>query len=185
MTHTDILPELRTRKSNVSLDPIKTISSEDMDALFEAARWAPSSYNVQPWRWMFAHRGTPKFDRIWALLVPYNQTWTKFASVLIIAAADTIQTHHDGTKGPNRVAFHDAGLANMSLAVEATRRGLGLRMMAGFNLDEARKLMPEGVEPICIIGLGIPNDGSHLPPEVSGRDAAPRQRKPVAELIIK
>ncbi len=184
MTQIEILPVLRERNSSIAFDPSKTVSEDDMQALLEAARWAPSGSNGQPWRWMIARRGTPEFDGIWNVLMPGNQGWTKFAPVLMIAAAQTSYTRPDGTKQLNRTAFYDAGLANMSLAAEATRRGLNLRMMGGFKLDEARKLMPEGVEPICVIALGATNDGSHLPEDMRARISAPRQRKSISEFVI-
>jgi nitroreductase len=101
-----------------------------------------------------------------------------------LSAAEVTRLNAQGERVTNRTAFYDLGMANMSLATEATRRGLNLRMMGGFDLEGARKLLPPHMDVACILALGYANDGAHLPPDVRERDHAPRARKSAAELML-
>ncbi len=182
----EILAPLRERRSRVSFDPTGIVSAHARDAMLEAARWAPSSNNAQPWRFLLTERGTAGHGQLLATLATSNQTWARHAALLMLVAVETERINHDGIRVPNRSALFDVGLAVMALATEATHGGLNLRMMGGFDLAAGRALLPQGLalDAICVIAIGPANDGAHLPPDVRERDARPRARNSVAELLL-
>jgi nitroreductase len=184
MAQPQILDVLAQRRSRVAFDPTHTIGENELTALLEAARWAPSSNNAQPWRWVIARRNETAFEKIHALLMPGNQAWAKHASVLMMVLAEVKRTNHEGRLVNNRTAYYDVGMAAMSLVVEATQRGLNARMMGGFNYDVARTLFAAELDPVCVMALGKANDGSHLAPDVAERDKRPRVRKSIDESIV-
>lgn len=184
MNSKSILTEIQSRHSSRMFNPDRMVTDEDLNSLLEAAHWAPSSSNMQPWRWVIGKSGTSTYQTLLGLLMPGNQTWAKYAPVLLLVASEIQRTTNTGEKANNRTALYDTGMANMALAIEATRRGLNLRMMGGFNLESARKLMPEGLEPVCVIALGYKNDGNHLPEDIRARELQPRSRKTIEELIV-
>jgi nitroreductase len=160
------------------------VPRQKLNALFEAARWAPSSMNEQPWRFIAANReDDPEgHARIGSTLVPFNAAWALRAPVLMIVAAK-IAFSHNGA--PNRSAFYDAGQAVAVLSLQATALGLALHQMGGFNIDQARQLLniPEGYEPVVAIALGYPGDAGDLSPEMRARETAPRTRRPTGEIV--
>ena len=122
----------------------KEIPKEDVASLFEAARWAASSFNEQPWRFVVAARSDREgFEKIVGCLVEGNRAWARSASLLIITAVRTRFARNDKT---NRHAAHDLGLAVGNLSLQATDLGLSLHQMAGFDADKARETLgiPEG-----------------------------------------
>jgi nitroreductase len=159
------------------------ISEDELMSLFEAARWAASAFNAQPWRFVYACRGEPEFDTLAACLRDSNAAWARNAAVLMVASAKS--THEDGS--PNGHAVHDLGQAMAMLSVEAMARGIYLHQMAGFYPDKARELLgvPEGFEPKTAAALGYLGDPASLPEKLAEREAAPRVRKPIAELAFK
>lgn len=185
MSDIDILPELRQRRSLRAFDPHKTLDMTALAPLLEAARWAPSGGNGQPWRWLIGLRGDETFAAILELLMPFNQVYAKHACALILSAAQVTRQNANGETVTNRTAFYDVGLANMSLAVEATRRGMNLRMMGGFDLQGARALLAKDLDAVCVIALGWANDGSQLPAEIQEREKMPRERKPINQMVLK
>jgi nitroreductase len=151
-------------------------------SLFEAARWAPSSFNEQPWFFLVAAKeDRAAFERMLACLMPANQAWAKGAPVLLLTAA---KLAFERNAKPNRHALHDLGLAAMSLVVEATARGLFAHQMAGIETEKIRATyrLPEGVEPVTAIALGYPADA--IPEESREREAAPRNRKALSEFVF-
>jgi nitroreductase len=144
--------------------------------LLEAARWAPSSGNGQPWRFVWAVRGTPAFDALLATLVPGNLEWAHAAGALLLVSA---KTERDDGK-PARTAAFDAGAAWMALALQGTLSGLVVHGMAGFDAARAREAaaLPAGVEPQAMVAVGHPGRLEDLPESYRAREA-PNDRLPL------
>ena len=152
--------------------------------MFAAARWAASSYHEQPWTYFVATRKNPgEFVRLLSCLVPMNRTWAKAAPVLVlgIVSLKFAQNHKD-----NRAAVHDLGLASANLVMEATARGLSVHQMIGILPDRARELyqMPEHSEAWTAMAIGYKANADKLPDALRKRDLAPRQRKPISQLVF-
>jgi nitroreductase len=152
--------------------------------LFEAARWAASAYNEQPWRWLVAARAdAPAFERLLSTLIPFNQGWAKAAPVLAISVAHTRFARNDK---PNRHGAHDVGQAAAQLALAAVASGLAIHQMAGFDPERVAALcaVPEGFEAMAAIAIGYPGDPQTLPDALRERELAPRERRPLAEVVF-
>ena len=155
-----------------------------MRSLLEAARWAPSSYNEQPWSFIVATKDDPvEFGRLLSCLVEGNIQWAQHAPVLKVSVA---RLSFEDYGKPNRHAFHDVGLAVANLIVQATALGLVVHQMAGILPDKIRKLygIPEGYEAVAGIALGYPGDPQSLPEGLRKRELAPRERKPMTEFVF-
>jgi nitroreductase len=162
----------------------RSVPDEDLRSLFEAARWAPSSYNEQPWNYIVAKKENPEeFQRLLSCLVDGNQMWAKAAPVLALGIAKLRFARDDQ---PNRAAIHDLGLAAGNLVVEATARGLSVHQMIGILPDKAREIyaIPEGYEPLTGIAIGYAGDPKALPEGLRDRDLARRPRKPLKEFVF-
>jgi nitroreductase len=162
----------------------RSVPDEDLRSLFEAARWAPSSYNEQPWNYIAAKKENPEeFQRLLSCLVDGNQVWAKAAPVLALGIAK-LRFARDNQ--PNRAAIHDLGLAAGNLVVEATARGLSVHQMIGILPDKAREIyaIPEGYEPLTGIAVGYAGDPKALPEGLRDRDLARRPRKPLKEFVF-
>ena len=160
------------------------VSAEILQSLFEAARWAPSSNNEQPWAFLVGIQGEgDTFNKILGTLVEANQTWAKRAPVLVIAVSELAFAK----KGhPNRNAFYDTGAAVSQLTTEATSRGLFVHQMAGFDPHKVIEAfaIPNGWEPIAVLALGYAGDPQTLPDALRERELAPRTRKPLREFVM-
>jgi len=162
----------------------RSVSDEDLRSLFEAARWAPSSYNEQPWIYIVAKKeDASEFARLLSCLVEGNQAWAKAASVLALGVSRLHSAHN---QKPNRAALHDLGLAAANIVLEATARGLSVHQMIGILPDKARELysVPEGYEPLTAMAIGYAGDPAQLPAELQARDGARRPRKPLKEFVF-
>jgi nitroreductase len=162
----------------------KPVSREDLLSLFEAARWAASSFNEQPWRYIMATKESPdEFERLLGCLVEANQDWARRAPVLMLGV---VSTKFARNGNDNRVAFHDLGLASASLTFEATSRGLFVHQMAGILPDKARETyaIPEGFEPWTGLAIGYADDSDDVPGQLRARETAPRQRKKLNEFVF-
>jgi len=160
----------------------RSVDRETLASLFEAARWAPSSGNGQPWSYLVATKDNPaEHQRMGSVLVPGN-VWAHKAPVLAISVA----TLHRADK-PNRTALHDLGLANENLVIQAVSMGLAVHMMAGFHVDKARELfeIPENYDPHAMMAIGYPGDPESLSEELRAKDLALRQRKPIREFVFR
>ena len=162
----------------------QAIPQEVLRSLFEAARWAPSSFNEQPWAYIVATKeDKANFEKVLGTLVEFNAGWAKSASALALAVTKLafVENH-----APNRNAHYDTGAATALLSVEATARGLVVHQMAGFDADKARKTfaIPEGWEPLAAIAIGYPGNPDSLPPKLKERELAPRMRKPIREFVM-
>jgi nitroreductase len=162
----------------------KPISQNVLRSIFEAARWAPSSNNEQPWAYIVASRDDKDgFQKILSVLVEFNAAWAKSANVLAIAVAELAFAKNNT---PNRNAHYDTGAATALLSMEATAQGLAVHQMAGFDPEKARQVfgIPVGWEAIAVLAIGYPGDPVSLPQPLKDREMAPRTRKPIAEFVM-
>lgn len=162
----------------------KPVEAKVLASLFEAARWAPSSNNEQPWAYLVATKDHPEeFARMLTVLVEFNAGWAKNAPVLALAVS-RMTFHNNGT--PNRNAFYDTGAASALLSMEATSQGLVVHQMAGFDDAKAKQVfeIPAGFEPIAALAIGYPGDPDTLPGKLRDREIAPRTRKPLTEIVM-
>jgi nitroreductase len=160
----------------------RPIELEKLRSLFEAARWAPSSSNEQPWRFLVATKEhMAEYERLFNCLVESNQQWAHRAPVLLLSVAKL-----DFENGVlNRHALHDTGMAAENLVIQATALGLVAHQMAGFRIDQARAdcAIPEGYEPVAMMVVGYPGDPTLLSDRLRVREAQPRVRKPLTEFV--
>lgn len=156
------------RQAHHPVDPIFTrrwsprafdssaIPDADLHTIFEAARWAPSAFNAQPWRFLYAKRESGDWGRFVSLLMPFNQTWAKNASVLIYICSDTLMEMKPGQTSPSHTHSFDAGAAWSAIALQATMLGYHAHGMAGVEWDRVREELkvPERfrIEAACVIG---------------------------------
>jgi nitroreductase len=162
----------------------RPVEPNKLRSVLEAARWAASSRNEQPWAFVIATRDDPKnFQALVDVLMSANQAWAQNAPVLILTLAHT-QWTKEGT--PNRVALHDLGLAASNLVIQATALGLSTHQMGGFDVEAARERfhVPAGWEPVSVIALGYPGDVDTLPEGLREREMSQRQRKPLEEFVF-
>jgi nitroreductase len=164
------------------------IPDEDLFAMFEAARWAPSAFNSQPWRFLYAKRGDADWDRFLSLLIPWNQGWAQSASALVYILSDSLPFTDKETGAPAGSHTHsfDAGAAWVSLALQATRMGYLAHGMSGIQHELAREKLriPERyrLEAACVIGkLGDP---AILDEKLRAREH-PSGRKPLAGFVFR
>src|SRR6201998_1258001 len=162
----------------------KPVAAEILRSLFEAARWAPSSSNEQPWAFLVATKDDTEFHgKMMSTLVEFNQAWAKHAPVLGIAVSELAFAR---SGKPNRNAFYDTGAAVAYLTIEATARGLFVHQMAGFDPHKAIELfsIPTGWEPIAAFTIGYPGNPETLPETLRNRELAPRERKPLDTFVM-
>ena len=162
----------------------KDVAPETLRSLFEAARWAPSSSNEQPWRFIVATRNDKEnFDRALEPLVEFNVNWAKHAAVLGFAICELAFAKNNAA---NRNAQYDTGAAMALLCIEATARGLFVHQMAGFDPETAREVfnIPAGFEAMAAFAIGYPGDPASLPQPLRDRELAPRSRKPIREFVM-
>ena len=162
----------------------KPVAPDVLRSLFEAARWAPSSSNYQPWAYIVAMKDDAEnFGKILSTLVAFNVGWAKHAPVLVLSIAQ-VKTPKEGAA--NRHAFHDVGSATSQLTLEANSRGLFVHQMAGFDPEKARHVfsIPLDWEAVSAIALGYPGDPQSLPEPLRQRELAPRTRKPLSEFVM-
>lgn len=161
----------------------RMVEMETLKSLFEAARWAPSSNNEQPWHFIVGTKADLSgYERLFACLREGNKKWVFRAPVLMLSVA-RLNFEEEGT--PNRHALHDTGMAALSLCLQATSMGLIVHQMAGFDIEMARVELkiPAGYEPVAMIAVGYPGDPAALPDYLRERELKPRERKPVTEFV--
>jgi nitroreductase len=162
----------------------REVNPADLAKVFEAARWAASSSNEQPWRFLVGDHNSLTYKKIFDSLVPLNQAWAVHAPVLILGVAKTKFSHNDS---PNRVALYDLGAAASYLTLEAAALGLSTHQMAGFDQDAVRKALeiPEDYVIGAVIALGYQGEPAALANEkFVAQEVAPRQRKPLNQFVF-
>ena len=175
---------LKKRKSIVSFSS-EMISHEDLMLLFDAARWAPSSRNAQPWRFIYATRDSMEdYNRFFDLLHEGNKLWAHSAPVLALSVAQVIS---DYKSRPNKYAFHDLGMAVGNLLTQATSMGIYVHQMGGYDGEGARKIfnIPDRFEPGAMMAIGYPGEIDHLPMELKRRELQKRTRNEIDEFVFK
>ena len=178
-----VLPLFHARWSPRSFSD-REVSQADLEKAFEAARWAASSYNEQPWRFLVGTRGSDTYKKIFDALIPFNQLWASTAPVLILGIAKTTFSHNNT---PNRVALYDLGAAASYLTLQAAALGLATHQMAGYDPDAARKAFGISDDYIlgAVIALGYQGEPAALPNEqMHAQEVAPRQRKPLSAIML-
>lgn len=173
------------RRSPVIFSP-DPVSEELILQLAEAARWAPSSFNQQPWRFVFALREKPdEWGRMFGLLMPGNREWVQYnVPVLMMSVTETVP---EGRHQPNLYAFHDAGLSAGNLIMQATSIGLFVHPMGGFDKERAKSELdiPEPFQPVAMFAIGYPGKTKGMPAALIERDQAERKRKPLEEILFR
>jgi nitroreductase len=162
----------------------RAVEPDKLRSLFEAARWAASSYNAQPWFFIVGTKDDPaNFQRVLDCFVEFNQGWAKHAPVVALSVA-RLKFEHNGQ--PNRHAFHDVGQAAANLALQAAALGLQIHQMAGIEPEKARATfaIPDGYDAVAGIALGYPGDPASLPDSLRERELAPRQRNPLSSFVF-
>jgi nitroreductase len=159
------------------------VDPSDLKTIFEAARWAPSSFNEQPWRYFVGHRNSDTYKKIFDTLVPSNQAWVRTAPVLILGVAKTRFSHNDS---PNNYAVHDLGAADGFITLQAASRGIVTHQMAGFNQAKAREVfeIPEIYAIGSVMAMGYHGDLSLLDEHYHAQEQSPRSRKPLSEIVL-
>ena len=159
------------------------VTTDELSSLFEAARWAPSCFNEQPWSFLVGRKGSSAFDRLKSCLVEANRSWAGEAGALVLAVTSR-QFRRNGK--PNRHAEHDLGLALGQFGLQATALGLVTHQMAGFDIEGARESLklPDGQEPFTMVAVGWPGEVSSLPEALAARERAPRERRGQDEFVF-
>lgn len=182
VTSVPVHPLLAQRWSPRGLDAGHELDERSVRALLEAARWAPSANNSQPWRFLVAHRGDQAFGRLLGTLAPGNRSWAHAASALVLVAARTI----DDTGRPRQWALFDTGQAVAALSVQAEADGLSVHQMGGFDADAARSelALDTRLTPLVVIAVGRRDPDAELPEPLAARERAPRSREPLHALML-
>lgn len=165
----------------------KSVPTGVLAQMLEAARWAPSCYNDQPWRFIVASKeNAAEFKKLGECLLPFNQMWALNAGVLILTVARLTFEKTEKPGAPNRHAYHDLGLAMGQMVMQGTQLGLNLHQMAAFDIAKARETyaIPEGFDPVSVVAIGYPGDPETLPEKLKAMDLAPRARKPFGEFVF-
>ncbi len=185
ITQVAINDTIANRWSGRAYDDSQVVSHEQMIAMLEAARWAPSCYGDQPWRFVVLNKNTDpqSWQQAFDCLSPGNQTWAINAPVLLVVCADSLFQHN---QQPNRWAQYDTGAAVENLCLQATSMGLMAHQMGGFNADAARQsfIIPEQYTLMAIISIGYPAQIETLEGEVLTRETAQRTRRQLNELFF-
>lgn len=185
ITQTPIHDIIANRWSPRAYDAGKKVTQTQIIALLEAARWAPSCFGDQPWRFIVWDKSldAQAWQQAFDCIVPSNQTWAKDAPVLVLICADTLFSHN---QTPNKWAQYDTGAAAVSLCLQATSMGLVTHQMGGFNGDKTREAfsIPAQYNPISMLAVGYEGDPNNLPDDLKARELAERKRKPIGELFF-
>jgi len=162
----------------------ESITEDTLMTLFEAARWAPSSYNSQPWRFIYGLRDTPSFATILGLLVPANQAWAKHSAALVVVVSKTTMAPR-GTEMPSHSHSFDTGAAWQNIGLQATAMGWHTHGMTGFDIPRAATELgvPEGYRVEAAFAIGKQGDKASLPEQMQAMEA-PNGRNPVSSFVF-
>ena len=187
--------EIQTKRtSEYSINPLilsrwsprsmtgEELGDDDIMSLFEAARWAPSSFNNQPWRFIYAKRNTEHWDRLFNLLVDVNKTWAKNAALLAVVIS---RKNFEFNEKPARTHQFDTGSAWENLALEASSRGIVAHGMQGFDYEKAKTELgiPADFEVMAMIAIGKRGPKDNLPTELQDKEK-PNDRKALKDIIM-
>lgn len=177
----DVL-ELILRRRSLRAYASEPLTQKQVETLFEAARWAPSSVNEQPWEYLYALRGEDMWTTILATLNESNRVWAKEAPLLVVSLARTNFTRNGR---PNHSAQYDLGAANALLSLQATAMGLNVHQMGGYDREALREALhvPADREPGVVMAIGYPGEANQLPEPLREREQLPRFRRPVTEFV--
>ena len=180
-TKVGVNPLIENRRSPRAFDRERKVSSEMLTNLLEAARWAPSANNIQPWRFIVGQKGDATHQKIASALSEGNRIWAEHAPILILAV-----TQEEGERGKQGYAWHDLGLATTQMILQASAMELYAHVMAGFSKDEARSAfsIPAEYSPLTVIAIGYLGEVESLPEKLQTREKAPRIRKPLEEIAF-
>jgi nitroreductase len=179
----EVLTVVRSRWSPRAFSD-RAIAPADLRKIFEAARWAPSSFNEQPWRFILGLRNRATYQKIMSSLAPFNQGWAVSAPVLILGTAKKRFNHNDT---PNGYAIFDLGAASGFITLQAAELGIATHQMAGFDQGIARRALgiPEEFDLGSVMALGYQGEPSILSnPQIQSQETAPRTRKPLSEIVL-
>lgn len=192
------MTEANSRKADHPIDPVflerwsprafdgQSMSEADLFTILEAARWAPSAYNSQPWRFIYARHGTPAWERLLGVLNPFNQSWAKNAAALIVVLSNPVLRPPGGGKDvPSHSHSFDAGAAWGALGLQAAKLGYQAHGMVGIAFDKAFADLdvPPGWRVEAAIAIGRPGDKSQLPESLQAREQ-PSPRRPLSETVF-
>ena len=176
---------LASRWSGRVYDSERTLSREQVIILLEAARWAPSCFGDEPWRFIICNKATDEviWNKAIACLGEGNQAWAKDAPLLTIISANSLFAHNDK---PNKWGEYDSGAAAMSLCIQATEMGLMVHQMGGFDPDKARSkfAIPDQFKPIAMMTVGYQMSLENIPEDMKERELGERNRKPLGECFF-
>lgn len=175
-----LIAQRRTRRAFSS----KLVEPQVVRALLEAARWAPSSMNEQPWSFILATRQhAVEFDRMLACLLEFNVPWAQHAPLLLLAVA---RSNFSAGGDINRHALYDVGQAVAALTYQAIASGLTVCQMAGFDIQKARSIysIPDDREPVVVVAIGYQGDPANLPEKVRRKETAPRKRNSIDKFVF-
>jgi nitroreductase len=185
ITSVAIQETIAKRWSPRAYDASKPVSHEQVTALLEAARWAPSCFGDQPWRFLVWNKQADEsaWQQAFDCLADSNKTWVKYAPVLMLVCADTLFGHN---QQPNRWGQYDTGAAAENLCLQASSMGLAAHQMGGFNSDKAREVfaIPAQYTPMAMLCVGYVGDPNQLPDDLKAREMAERKRKALGELFF-
>ena len=181
-TTAPLIHPLVERWSPRAYDPTAEVSTDVLRTILEAARWAPSANNSQPWRFIVARRGSDAFTTVHDALLGFNQAWADSAAVLIVNIAETA----DAEGKPRPWARYDLGQAVAHLTVQAQHEGLHTHQMGGFDAARIAQAfgLGDNLEVVSITAIGVLGDVDTLPEPLREREVAPRLRKPLDELVV-
>lgn len=183
VTDASLAPQLAERWSPRSFDPAFELSDDAVTTLLEAARWAPSANNHQPWRFAVARRESALWEQLLGTLTEWNQQWARTASALIVNIAEVATESGEA----RATAIYDLGQAVASLTVQAQHDGLYVHQMTGFDANAAATILGlrDGLVPFTVAAIGTPGNPAALPDEkMAARETAPRVRRPLAETLV-
>lgn len=181
-TSVPILPELQSRWSPRAFDPARPVTDEQVTAMFEAARWSPSAFNAQPWRFVAARIGTPRYTQLLGRLMEFNRAWVCTAPLIVVNIAKTVTD--DGT--PFASALYDLGQAVAQYSVQARAEGLYVHQMTGIDAAgiAADLGLAEGERVFTVSAVGVPGDPSQLPEKLQERETQPRDRLALEHILL-
>lgn len=182
-TSAELHPLLAERWSPRGFDRSHNLDDEQLTALLEAARWAPSANNTQPWRFLVARREDETFERVADLLAPGNRSWAPAASALILVVA---RTSDEKSGRPHPWALYDTGQAVAALTVQASADGLFVHQMGGFDADAARLNfgLDDELTPVVVMAVGQYDSAADLAEPLATRERAPRVRESLGDLLL-